>query len=114
MQPLARVSDKDNNIVEQFQLVINGWEAIKAYSELVDPIEQQANFDEQSEAIAKWDEEATSWDDEFVLAMEYGMPCQSWWWMWIDRIVSLLTQQNNLRDVMLFPLMKPEKPEEKE
>ena len=108
MQPLARQSDKDENIVEQFQLVLNGWEVLKAYSELVDPKLQQEKFNEQSGAIEMWDEEATSWDDDFVLAMEYGMPCQSGWGMWIDRIVSLLTGQDNLRDVVLFPLMKKE------
>ncbi len=108
MQPLARVSDKNKNIVEQRQLLVNWREVIKAYSELVDPILQQANFDAQAEALARWDEEATSWDDEFVLAMEHWMPCQSWWWMWIDRIFALLTWQDNIRDVILFPLMKPE------
>ena len=111
MQPLARQSDHDENIVEQFQLVINGWEVLKAYSELVDPKVQQEKFDEQSGALEKWDEEATSGDDDFVLAMEYGMPPQSGWGMWVDRIVSLLTGQDNLRDVVLFPLMKDEKKE---
>ena len=109
MQPLARASDDNENIVEQFQLLINGWEVLKAYSELVDPKVQQEKFDEQSGAIEMWDEEATTWDDDFVLAMEYWMPCQSGWWMGIDRIVSLLTEQENLRDVVLFPLMKSEK-----
>lgn len=109
MQPLARQSDADENIVEQFQLVLNGWEVLKAYSELVDPKIQQENFDEQSTAVEAWDEEATTGDDDFVLAMEYGMPCQSGWWMGIDRIVSLLTEQENLRDVVLFPIMKNEK-----
>ena len=113
MQPLARQSDKDENIVEQFQLVLNGWEVLKAYSELVDPKIQQENFDEQSGALDAGDEEATSGDDDFVLAMEYGMPCQSGWGMWIDRIVSLLTGQENLRDVVLFPLMKSDTNESK-
>lgn len=111
MQPLARQSDANENIVEQFQLLLNWWEVLKAYSELVDPKLQQEKFDEQSWAIEAGDEEATSWDDDFVLAMEYGMPCQSGWGMWIDRIVSLLTDQDNLRDVVLFPLMKDEKDE---
>ena len=106
MQPLARASDENENIVEQFQLVLNGWEVLKAYSELVDPKIQQEKFDEQNWAIAMWDEEATSWDSDFVLAMEYWMPCQSGLGMWIDRIVSLITEQENLRDVVLFPLMK--------
>ena len=77
MQPLARISDKNSNIVEQFQLKVNGWEICKAYSELVDPILQQANFDKQAEAVARGDEEATAGDDDFVTAMEYGMPPQS-------------------------------------
>ncbi len=107
MQPLARASDKDPNIVEQFQVVVNGWEIIKAYSELVDPTIQQANFDEQAVALAQGDEEATSGDDDFILAMEHGMPCQSGFGMGLERILSLLTQQDNLRDVVMFPLMKP-------
>lgn len=109
MQPLARASDENPEIVEQFQVVINGWEVIKSYSELVDPKIQIKNFASQWDALARWDEEATSWDDDFVLAMEYGMPPQSWWGMWIDRIFSLLTEQENLRDVILFPLMKSRK-----
>ena len=109
MQPLARQNDENPNIVEQFQLVINGWEVNKAYSELVDPKIQQENFDAQSGAIELWDEEATQGDDDFVLAMEYAMPPQSGFGMWFERIISLLTGQENLRDVVLFPLMKSEK-----
>ncbi len=77
MQPLARQSDLNPKLVEQRQLLINGWEVIKAYCELVDPIQQQLNFDEQAGAAAKGDNETTSGDPDFVLAMEYGMPCQS-------------------------------------
>lgn len=106
MQPLARTSDNDSKKVEQFQLVINGWEVVKSYSELVDPIEQANNFEEQAKAAAKWDEEATASDDEFVLAMEYWMPPQSGWGMWIDRILGLILWEDNIRDVVLFPLMK--------
>ena len=108
MQPLARQSDNNPNLVEQFQLLINGWEILKAYSELVDPIQQQVNFDAQLGALEAWDEEATKWDDDFVLAMEYGMPPQSGWGMGIDRIFAMLTEQSNIRDVILFPMMKPE------
>lgn len=106
MQPLARQNDANPEIVEQFQVVVNGWEIVKAYSELVDPLVQKANFDAQAKAKEMWDEEATSWDDDFVYAMEYGMAPQSGWWMWIERVFSLLTGQDNLRDVVLFPLMK--------
>ncbi len=111
MQPLARQNDQNPNVVEQFQLVVNWWELIKAYSELVDPDVQKSNFDAQAKAKEMWDEEATSWDEDFVLAMEYGMPPQSWWWMWIERVFSILTWQDNLRDVVLFPLMKSMKNE---
>lgn len=109
MQPLARQSDKNPAIVEQFQLVVNGWEIIKAYSELVDPAVQMANFEEQADAQERGDEEATVSDDDFVLAMEHGMPPQSGRGLGIDRIITLLTQQDNLRDVILFPLVKPER-----
>jgi len=108
MQPLARVSDEDKGIVEQFQLLVNGREICKAYSELVDPVFQQANFDAQKEAAAQWDEEATAEDKDFVTAMEYGMPPQSGFGMWLERILAILTQQDNLRDVVMFPIMKPE------
>ena len=106
MQPLARISDGDENIVEQFQLLVNGWEICKAYSELVDPLLQQANFDKQAEAAAKGDDEATSGDEAFVEAMEYGMPPQSGFGMGLERILAILTEQDNLRDVIMFPLMK--------
>ncbi len=109
LQPLARQNDENPEIAEQFQLVINGWEVNKAYSELVDPKIQVENFNAQSGAIELWDEEATQWDDDFILAMEYAMPPQSGFGMWFDRIISLLTGQENLRDVILFPLMKSEK-----
>lgn len=113
MQPLARQSDANPEIVEQWQLVINGWEVIKAYSELVDPQVQVANFAAQGDALAKGDEEATSSDDDFVLAMEYGMPPQSGWGMGVERILALLTGQDNLRDMVLFPLMKTDTNESK-
>ena len=108
MQPLARVSDEDAWVVEQFQLLVNWREISKAYSELVDPIFQQANFDKQAEAAAAGDEESTAEDTDFVTAMEYGMPPQSWFGMWLERILAILTEQDNLRDVVMFPIMKPE------
>lgn len=106
MQPLARQNDKNPEIVEQFQVVVNGWEIIKSYSELIDPTVQKANFEAQAKAKEMGDEEATSSDDDFVLAMEYAMPPQSGLGMGIERSFSILTGQDNLRDVILFPLMK--------
>lgn len=108
MQPLARQSDDNPRVVEQFQAVVNGREILKAYSELVDPVIQQANFDEQADAAASWDSEATKSDDAFVRCMQHGMPPQSWRGMGIDRILSLLLWKTNIRDVIMFPLMKPE------
>ncbi|MBN1494659.1 lysine--tRNA ligase [Candidatus Peregrinibacteria bacterium] len=106
LSPLARRNDKNSDIVDRFQLVVNGWEIVNAYSELIDPLEQSKAFSEQSEAQKKGDEEAHGKDDEFVLAMEHGFPPIAGWGMGIDRIVALLTRQDNLKDVVLFPLMK--------
>ena len=107
LQPLARRSDKNQNMVEQFQLVINGWEVVKAYSELVDPIDQEKRFVDQAKLKSAGDEEAMEVDYEFVEAMKHGMPPISGWGMGVDRILTILTEQENLRDVVFFPLMRP-------
>jgi lysyl-tRNA synthetase class 2 len=107
LQPLARVSDAAANMVDQFQLVVNGWEIVKAYSELVDPIDQRERFVEQSSARENGDEEAMEVDEDYLTAMEHGMPPISGWGMGVDRVIALLTGQDNLRDVVLFPLMRP-------
>jgi lysyl-tRNA synthetase class 2 len=106
--PLARISDADPRKCEKWQVVVNGWEIINSYWELVDPVRQMENFAEQSKAEEAGDGEATSADLEFVRAMEYGMPIQAGFGMGIERIIAILTQQDNLRDVVMFPLMKPE------
>jgi len=106
LQPLARINDNDKNIVDQFQLVVNGWEIIKAYSELVDPIDQKARFDDQSKAKSAGKEEVMESDDEFITALEHGAPPISGWGMGVDRIIALLTGHTNLRDVVLFPLLR--------
>lgn len=108
LSPLARRNDENPNITDRFQLVVGGWEIVNAYSELVDPVDQAKRFDEQAKANAAGDEEAHKKDDEFVTALEYGCPPCSGWGMGVDRIVALLTCQPNLRDVVLFPLMKPQ------
>lgn len=107
LQPLARANDKDKNIVDQFQLVVNGWEIIKAYSELVDPIDQKQRFDEQKKARRSGQDEVMEGDEGFITALEYGAPPISGWGLGVDRLLTLLTQQDNLRDVVLFPLMRP-------
>ena len=86
LQPLARRNDKNPDLVDQFQLVINGWEVVKAYSELVDPIDQEKRFKEQVKLKKQGDEEAMVGDPEFIKAMKYGMPPISGWGMGIERI----------------------------
>ncbi len=107
LSPLARKNDDDPKVVDRFQLVVNTWEVLNAYSELVDPIDQAERFEYQSGLLAEGDDDAHGKDEEYVEAMEYGMPPISGWGMGIDRMVTLLTNQDNLRDVVLFPLMKP-------
>jgi lysyl-tRNA synthetase, class II len=114
LQPLARRNDGDENIVDQFQLVVNGWEVLKAYSELVDPIDQEKRFAEQTDLKEGGDDETMEGDPEYITAMKHGMPPISGWGMGIDRILALLTGQENLRDVILFPLMRPKDGEEEE
>ncbi len=107
LSPLARRNDEVPGITDRFQLVVGGWEIVNAYSELIDPVDQAQRFEEQAKAHAGGDTEAHKKDDEFVTALEYGCPPCSGWGMGVDRIVALITQQKNLRDVVLFPLMKP-------
>jgi len=109
LSPLARKNDQDPNIADRFQLIVNTWEVLNAYSELVDPVDQKQRFDKQSKANQAGDQEAHVKDDDYVKALEYGAPPMSGWGMGIDRLVTLLTQQDNLRDVVLFPLLRPEK-----
>ncbi len=108
LSPLARKNDANPAIVDRFQLVVNGWEIVNAYSELVDPLDQARRFEEQARARAHGDMEAMEVDNDFLLCMEYGMPPISGWGMGVDRVVALLTNAPNLRDVVLFPLMRPE------
>lgn len=108
LSPLARLNDENPKITDRFQLVVGGWEIVNAYSELIDPVDQAKRFEDQAAAHAGGDSDAHDKDDEYVKALSYGCPPCSGWGMGVDRIVALLTQQTNLRDVVLFPLMKPE------
>ncbi|MFA6917389.1 MAG: amino acid--tRNA ligase-related protein, partial [Candidatus Gracilibacteria bacterium] len=106
-KPLARKNDKDSRLCDTFQLLVNSWEIVNAYSELVDPVDQRERFEAQSKAKAEGDEEAMMINEEYLVAMEHGMPCMSGWGMGIDRLVTLLTRQDNVKDCVLFPLMRP-------
>lgn len=107
LSPLARANDDNPEITDRFQLVINGAEIINAYSELVDPQEQERRLIDQANLKANGDEEAMPMDSDYVSAMECGMPPISGWGMGIDRVVQLLTNSANIKDVILFPLMRP-------
>lgn len=107
LSPLARANDDNPEITDRFQLIINGAEVINAYSELVNPVEQYQRLMEQSRLKAGGDEEAMVMDKDYISAMEYGMPPISGWGMGIDRVLQILTGQNNIRDLIMFPIMRP-------
>lgn len=108
LSPLARANDDNPNLTDRFQLIINGAEIINAYSELVDPIEQERRLEEQARLKSNGDEEAMMMDRDYIGAMEYGMPPISGWGIGIDRLVQILTDADNIKDCVMFPLMKPE------
>jgi len=107
LSPLARRNDDVPSVVDRFQLVVNSWEIVNAYSELVDPVDQRGRFEQQMAARAAGDDEAMEIDEDYLACMEHGMPPMSGWGMGIDRFVCLVTGQENLRDAVLFPLMRP-------
>lgn len=104
--PLARPSDANPKTIEMFQVLVAGAEIVKAYSELVDPVVQRKGFEEQMRYKEKGDEEAFELDEDFLLAMEHGMPPMSGLGLGIDRFISIICNQPTLRDVVLFPNMK--------
>lgn len=108
LSPLARANNENKEITDRFQLVINGAEIINGYSELVDPQEQERRLEEQARLKSDGDEEAMMMDMDYIEAMEVGMPPISGWGIGIDRVVQVLTDTPNIKDNVLFPLMRPE------
>ena len=108
LKPLARRNDNDKDMVDCFQVVVNGAEICNAYSELVNPIEQRESFEAQLEAKAQGDDETMDLDEDYLSAMEQGMPPISGLGVGIDRLIMLAYDTPSLRDVILFPTMKPE------
>ncbi len=109
MIPLAKAKETEPDKIASFQLIVNGWEILKAYNELNDPAEQRLRFEEQEKARKKGDEEAHCVDEDYLEALSYGMPPTAGWGMGIDRFLVMLLDQKNVRDVILFPLRRDKK-----
>ncbi|KKR79122.1 MAG: Lysine-tRNA ligase [Parcubacteria group bacterium GW2011_GWA2_40_8] len=108
LSPLAKKKD-DAEVADRFQLVVGGIEIINAYSELNDPEEQRERFERSEEDISKGSAEAQFGDEDYVEALEYGMPPAAGFGIGIDRLIMLLTDSHNIREVILFPTMRPKK-----
>ena len=106
ISPLTKRKPENPDYVERFEFFMNGWELANAYSELNDPIDQRARFKAQDELFAAGDEEANHTDEDFLTALEYGMPPTGGIGFGIDRMTMLLTDSQAIRDVLLFPTMK--------
>jgi lysyl-tRNA synthetase class 2 len=109
MTPLAKKHRSKEGLVERFELFVNGKEIGNAYSELNDPIDQKERLEDQLKLAARGDDEAMAMDDDFIRALEYGMPPTSGLGIGIDRLVMLMTNQSTIQEVLFFPQMRPEK-----